>query len=76
MSEENKKDKRKEYRLDDFQLSKISELDYESLTNLIDKGKEIINLDSCIKSSSYSLFIPISPPAKSGTQLQKGSPAT
>ena len=44
MNEENKKDKRKEYRLDDFQLSKISELDYESLTNLIDKGKEIMNL--------------------------------
>ena len=60
MSEENKKeDKRKEYRLDDFQLSKISELDYESLTNLIDKGKEILNLDSCIKSSSHSLFTPI-----------------
>ena len=59
MSEENKKDKRKEYRLDDFQLSKISELDYENLANLIDKGKEITNLDSYIKSSNHSLFSPI-----------------
>ena len=45
--------------LDDFQLSEISELDYESLAELIDKNKEFTDLKSYIKNSNHSLFSPI-----------------
>ena len=45
--------------LNNFQLSKISELDYESLAALIDKKKEFTDLKSYIKDSNHSLFSPI-----------------
>ena len=40
-------------------MSKICELDYESLADLINKDKEIIDLKSYIKKSNHSLFSPI-----------------
>ena len=40
-------------------MSKICELDYESLADLINKDKEIIDLKSYIKNSKHSLFSPI-----------------
>jgi len=45
--------------LNNFQLSKISELDYESLAVLIDKNQEFTDLKSYIKESNHSLFSPI-----------------
>ena len=40
-------------------MSKICELDYESIADLIDKNEEIIDLKSYIKKYNHSLFSPI-----------------
>lgn len=63
MSEESRKrkevDTNEKYNINDFQMSKISELDYESIANLIDSTNEIGNINSYVKNSNHSLFTPI-----------------
>ena len=54
-----KEDTNVEFRFSDFQLSQITELDYEDLAKLIDSGKEKFELDSFIKKSNHALFSPI-----------------
>ena len=58
-NKKNEEVKNQELRLEDFQLSKIAQLDYDCLGNLIDDKTEIKNINSYVKDSNHSLFTPI-----------------
>ena len=61
MDGEDNRETKKTYKLEDFQLSKISELDYEELAKnfLKENQRNFIDLNQFVKISNHSLFTPI-----------------